>query len=120
MVANPDRGQVSMEVAGTTYVMQLSPHALAVLKKETGLSLKGVIESMQAAGDDPDFELVMTLLWAAMQDHHPDLSKEDAMRFFPAGGLEELIEKMNELFEAAFPSQVAAAEENPPKAATRK
>lgn len=118
-MANPDRGQVTMKVGGESYVLQLSPHALAVVKRETGLGLKGVIDTMQKSGDDPDIEFVMTILWASMQDNHPDLKKEDAMHFFPDGGLEELFEKVQELFSAAFPKQMAKAGANPPKAATK-
>lgn len=119
-VANPDRGQLSMDVGGASYIMQLSPNALSIVKKETGLGLKGVIDAFQKANDDPDFELVMTLIWASMLDHHPDLTKEQAMSFYPDGGLEEIIEKVQELFRSAFPKQSAIAEANPPKAATKK
>lgn len=116
--ANPDRGQIAMEVGGTSYIMQLSPNALSLLRKETGLGLKGLVEKLQADDDDPDFEFVGTIIWASMVDHHPDLTKEEAMRLVPAGGLEEIVEKMQAIFAAAFPKSTGAAA-NPPKATTK-
>lgn len=117
--ANPDRGQIAMEVDGTSYIMQLSPYALSILKKETGLGLKGVIAKLQQDDDDPDFEFISTIVWASMLDHHPDLKVEDVMKFYPVGGLEEIVAKMQATFAAAFPKSTAAADTNPPKAATK-
>lgn len=122
-MANPHRGQVALQVGDVTYTMQLSPHALAMLKKEKGLGLKGIIDALQEMGDDPDFDLIVAILWASMQDHHPEMTIEDAAKLYPAGGLEEIIEKVQEVLTAAFPKQAAAAAavaENPQKAATKK
>lgn len=120
-MANPERGQVAMEAGGLTYTMQLSPHALALLKKQTGLGLQGVIKSFQENSEDPDFELVGAIVWATTQDHHPDLTVDAASSLFPAGGLEEIMAKIQEVFAAAFPKQSAkvASTGNPQKAAKK-
>jgi len=123
-MANPHIGQVELVVGDKSYTLQLSPNALVCLKKQTGMGFRAVTAAMEAMGDDPDFELVSAILWASMQDHHPDLTVAQASGLYPAGGLEELVEKIQQVFIAAFPKQSAKlaekeAAENPPKAATK-
>lgn len=117
-MSNPHRGQVTLHADGNAYRLQLSFNALAVLKRQTGLSIQGVIRAFKEQGDDVDPELLSALLWAGMQDHHPDMTIEQAASLYPDGGLEELVDKVQEMFTAAFPKGSAKA--NPPKAATTK
>ncbi len=120
-MANPERGQVALQVGDTRYRLQLSFNALAVLKKQTGLSLQGVFKAFREQNDDPDFELVQAVIWASMHDHHPDVTFEQAGALVPDGGIEELIETLQALFQAAMPkaSRQAAQAANPPKATTK-
>jgi hypothetical protein len=109
---------------GKAYVMQLSPHAMKLIKKRTGLSLMGLGKAFQDQGNDPDFELIGTVVWATTQDHHPELTEDQAAGLFPAGGLEEIVELVGKVLSAAFPKSSAAAAvandaENPPKAAAK-
>jgi hypothetical protein len=117
-MANPVRGQVALTVEGQSYRMQLSFNALAVLKRQTGLGIQGLIRTFREQGDDVDPDLLIALVWASLQDHHPDVTIEKAASLYPDGGLEEIIEKVQEMFAVAFPKGSAKA--NPPKAATTK
>ena len=107
-----------MDVGGESYIMQLSPHALSLMKRETGMGFKALLAKLQEQDDDPDFELIGIIIWAMTQDHHPELSIIQAAGLYPAGGLEEIVEKMQAVFTAAFPKQSAAQQvaANPPKA----
>lgn len=117
-MSNPVKGQVTMQAGGAIYRLQLSFNALAVLKRETGLSIQGLIKAFRDQGDDIDPELLCALLWGSTQDHHPELTKAQAGALFPDGGLEELLEKVQEMFSVAFPKG-ASGKQNPRKAATK-
>lgn len=117
-MTNPVKGQVTLQAGGAIYRLQLSFNALAVLKRETGLSIQGLIKAFKDQGDDIDPDLLCVLVWAGTQDHHPEMTKAQAAGLFPDGGLEELLEKVQEMFAVAFPKG-ASGKQNPPKAATK-
>jgi hypothetical protein len=113
---NPHKGEIELVVDGKTYRMALSMHSLSLLRKRTGISL---VELGKALEGDADPENISAVLWAAIQTYHPDVSFEDVARMVPAGGMEELTEKMQEVFVAAFPKQNESAG-NPPNRAAKK
>ena len=120
-MSNPQRGHVRLIADGTVYRLQLTLNALACLQGEAGMGLQALIAKLQGQGDDIDFQLVATIIWAAMQDHHPEMTLTDVARLTPDGGLEAMTEAIQTLFELAFPkaSAAGAAGKNPPTAAKK-
>jgi hypothetical protein len=120
-MSNPQRGHVTLTADGAAYRLQLTLNALACLQGETGLSLKALVAKLQEQGDDVDFTLVAVIIWAAMQDHHPDMTLADVMRLNADGGLEAMTDVIQKLFVLAFPkaSAAGAAGKKPPVAAKK-
>lgn len=112
-MANAVRGQVSLEAGGTTYTLCLSTNALCELEDATGESVAAITERMNGSG--VHMKTVRVLVWAALQDHHPDIDLKGAGNVITAAGMKATMEAVGKAFELAFP--VAEDDGRPTKAA---
>lgn len=98
MPANPQRGEVDLEVDGVTYTLKLSTNAAAILE---GRHKKPIGELMQLAAQ-LDFVAIRGIVWLLLQKHHAkDFKTEDAAGNFidDAGGVGAFFETITRLAE---------------------
>jgi len=113
-MANPHRGQVPLQAVGTTYTLCLSTNAMCELEGLTGEAIGTLAEKMN--GDSVRMTDVRALVWAALQDHHPDADLKEAGNIITLAGMPATMEAVGRAFELAFPA-VEDDGSRPPKAA---
>lgn len=100
---NPHKGEVAFEANGQRYVLQFSIDAICILEDAAGKGIVALLSELQ----DPLKMSVTTariVLWAGLQEHHPDLTiKQAGELILAAGGVENLIGMFDKAFAAAFP-----------------
>jgi hypothetical protein len=72
-MANPERGEVRLEVDGTGYKLQLTMAGIIQLQKEKHKPFGRLIEAV----GEIDVEAIVALLWAGFQVHHPRQFKSE-------------------------------------------
>lgn len=80
MAANPDKGELDLTIAGTTYTLVLK--TLALITWQRHFAIDGVrpsIESLVQALQAGSIEHAAVLFWAALQKHHPQITLAAAM-----------------------------------------
>jgi len=113
-MANPHRGAVAVRVGDDEWTFSFSVNALCELEDCLG---KPVPQIVDALGDPSSIRItdVRALVWAAMLDHHADISLKDAGAVASDIGVLLCLEKVGKALEIAFPT----ARENPRKAKKR-
>jgi hypothetical protein len=112
-MANPLRGEVDLQVGEKTYTLRLSINAIAEV--ETLLD-KGINEILSTL--DPQNARIGTLraiLWASLQEHHPEITLLDAGDLIGDVGAENAGPIIGDAIKAAFPAP--DGKPRPPKAA---
>lgn len=112
-LANPERGEVSMDIAGTTYTLKLSMNAAVALERKLKKRIGQLLAEVNALGLDA----TRTMVWLLLQKHHAaDFKTEDAVGNLidDAGGIQAFFETLKALFEANAPETAAGADGQPP------
>lgn len=109
-MTNGVKGEVSLAAGGETYRMQFSVNGLVALEDALGVGVTDLGAQMQA----PRIRVLRTLVWAALQEHHPDVDEAEAGRIMTAAGGLAVTPKILEAFRLAFP-EAAKGTANPPK-----
>lgn len=112
-MANPHRGQVPLVAGDTTYTLCLSTNALCELEDITGETVTQVTEKLNGAG--ASMKLIRALVWAGLQDHHPDVDVKAAGKIISQAGMVACMEAIGKAFELALP---AVGGDHPTKAAS--
>lgn len=101
-MANPHKGQVALNVDGKDYTLSFSINALCELEDALGESVNAIAAQM---GDSSKVRLktIRTLVWAALLDHHPGTSVEEAGNIISAAGVPAAMEAIGGAFAKAFP-----------------
>ncbi|WP_421930131.1 hypothetical protein [Nitratireductor rhodophyticola] len=119
-MANVHRGGVTLKAGEKSYTLSFSINAMCELEDSFGKPVMEVIEDFQmmgANGAAPSIKTVRTLIWAALIDHHPEMSVEDAGRITLDVDVNTVMEKVGLALQRAFPSQEGEqGKANPPKA----
>lgn len=119
-MANPHLGEVPLTVDGEVYKISFSLNAMCELEDAFGQPLLAVIADLQEAQADPRklrVSVLRTLVWGALQDHHPDIDEKAAGRLAGRAGLPNVMAAILEAIQLAFPqSKPGAKPKNPPKA----
>lgn len=140
-MANPHKGEVALAAAGATYMLVYSADALCQLEDLLG---RGIIDisleimswgpKLDAEGrplpETPDAALkrvqairmttVRALLWAGLQEHHPDVDlKAAGTLMIAAGGLDGVMPKIGAAFALAFPEAETSAAHPPQRRPAR-
>lgn len=95
-MTNPHRGQATFTVDGKTYTMRGSIDAICALESISG---KGMIAIIRELSDPELMSLSLTrqVLWAMLQEHHPEMTLQDAGELIPAaGGLKAITKSIEE------------------------
>ena len=138
-MANPQRGEVSFESGGKTYILRYSANALCALESELDRGILDIAAEMQSWGpplgadgkpldETADqaaararrmrLSLVRALFWAGLIDDAPHLSLAQAGDLITAiGGLQAALVLVVDAFAKAFPDDAGTKGARPPKAA---
>ena len=115
---NPKRGDSSFTADGKEYTLRYSTEALILLEEDQNRGLLKVLREVESWTKNPEnirLGLVRSLLWAGLQDHHPELTKKQAGELIEAvGGLITILTPINLAFERAF-SAPGTKGTNPPQ-----
>lgn len=107
MMANPHRGQVTLKAGEQTYTLSLSVNALCALEDHLGRPIFMVILDMEAMGKNPltlRIGLVRSVLWATLQDHHPDTDIDAAGEIIAAASVEDVMRAVMVAVASAMPT----------------
>lgn len=112
------RGIATFVVAGKTYTMRGSIDAICTLEAISG---KGMIAITRELSDPDLMSLSLTrqVLWALLQEHHPELTLKDAGDLIPAaGGMKAITKAIEEALVRMSPdiAKEAGGEAHPPTA----
>lgn len=110
-MTNGVKGEVSLAAGGETYTLQFSVNGLVALEDALGVGVTAIGAQLQA----PTIRVLRTLVWAALQEHHPEVDERQAGAIIDAaGGLPIVAPKILKAFRLAFP-EAAKGTANPPK-----
>lgn len=117
---NQHKGEIELKAGDKSYVLRFSIDAICTLEEKAGKSFPTLASEMS----DPDkftVTLVRSILHAGLTERHPDITLKDAGEIIiAAGGMVEVMGKVGEAFEAAFPKSEASGTPRPPNRATRR
>ncbi len=117
-MANPHRGSVALQSGDRAYTLSFSVNALCELEAELDKPVSEIIAEIQNP-KQVRMNSIRALVWAALRDHHEDVSIKDAGLIATDAGMQVCVEKIGEAFRLAFPgAPKAGGKENPQKAAT--
>ena len=71
-MANPHRGEVTLDTSERTYKLSFSVNALCELEDALGKSVMEVVDELNATSDGPariSMKTLRVLIWAALIDH---------------------------------------------------
>ena len=106
MLANPVRGEITIEIEGQTYVLVFDFNVLCVLEDRLDLGVREIVAKMSG---DMRGGFLRTLLWGALQTHQPDITELEAGRLIGLVGLQPAIDKLMQAVALAFPKPEADA-----------
>lgn len=115
-MANPHQGEVAADIGGKSYKLAFSSNALCELEDALDRNVNVIAQSMQ----DPQkirMRDLRVIFWAALLDHQPDTTIDDAKVLMSKIGPPELMDLLGKVFVMAFPRpETAAADQlSPPK-----
>lgn len=113
-MANPYRGVVELQAGGETYRLSFSVNALCELEEQLDKPVAEIIASIQNP-EQLRISSVRALIWAALRDHHDQLTIKDAGQITTDAGFQVAVAKVGEAIRLAFPE--AKGKGNPRKAA---
>ena len=111
MAANPERGEVDLDIAGTTYTLALGMGALRQIQAAVRVSggrrtFKDVVEGASSG----DVEDIVVLVWGALRRHHDDVTVDQVDDLIDAlGGIRafpRVLQTLNELLLYTAPDAV--------------
>ncbi len=115
-MANRERGQVTLKATDKDYRLSFSINAMCELEDHFGEPITMIADRMKDAAK-VNAKTFRVLLWAALLDNQPDITLGEAGAIRAPGGVNEIIGKIGEAFQAAFPPADKADDENPPATA---
>lgn len=104
-MANRQKGEVGFELDGVEYTLSFSINALCELEDAMGASVQ---EFAPKLANGVDMRTARLLVWAGMRDHHEEVTVKEAGRIASAYGLPEIMGKITDAFQLAFPEEPAS------------
>lgn len=115
-MANPNRGEVALLVGDQEYKLAFSINAICELEDAMDMPVAKIADRLNDA-ENIRMSLIRTVVWAALRDHHEDVSAKEAGRIASTVGVPAVMEAIGKAFTLAFPE--AQGKANPQKAAKR-
>ncbi len=103
MVANPHKGEVSLEIGGTSYTLKFSTNALCVAEKVSGQKISALMDDL----GEGSLNAVRALFTAAMAKHMPNMTVEQAGDLLDEATVPVVTAKLTEALMIAFPTAKA-------------
>jgi hypothetical protein len=100
-VANRFKGDVSFDAGGKSYTMRFSANALCELEDATGMGINALL-TILADPAKMRLKMVRAVLWAGLQDHHPDVTLHQAGEIITDLSLTKAMDLAGKSFELAF------------------
>lgn len=100
-VASPD---VPLVIGGKQFQLRFGLRAFLTLQREFGLKDANEVQA-QIANNTGDLELMITVVWAAMQTHHKDVSKDDLIDMLDGEDLTKVAASLSTAMRAAAPPE---------------
>lgn len=119
-MANGVRGETELEVEGERYLLVLDFNALCSLEDHLDLSVADITQRLRG---NIRGSFLRSVLWGALQRHHEGVSEAEAGNIIQAAGVSEVLLKIWEAVNRAFPAKAegdANAPEDPPKPKRRR
>lgn len=105
---------IPVTLGGQTYKLRFSIRAIFALKRRWSLDSEADVQRrIELIKQKADLEDTVTLIWAGLQTHHPELTEDQVLGWLDDGGV-EAIEAVQETFENAKPLP-AKTTGNPPE-----
>ena len=104
-MANPQRGDVTIEVLGKAYTLKIDINAICELEDLLSTprqltTLQDVIDRMTAGS----VRHVRAFVWAALRRHHKEMTLDDVGQFIgDAGGIDAIAEKLRTITGSTLP-----------------
>lgn len=123
-MANPHRGQVPLVAGGVTYTLSMSINAMCALEAHIDRPIGRIVMDIDEAGRSLAtlrMTLVRSLLWGALQDHHPDIGIAGAGEILTLSGIPAAMQAVTEAVRLSLPLLTAKEEgapSRPPEKAT--
>ena len=80
------KGEVGFDADGERFTLSFSIDALCELEDAAGCSI-AKIGTILADPDQPQLRIVKSAFWAALTDHHPDMTQKDASKLMASLGI---------------------------------
>lgn len=111
-MSNPIKGEVRLLAGSQSYVLVFGANAMVALESALDMSLNQIVNLFKA---DIRIGTLRTMLWAALQDRHPEVDERQAGLIMDEAGLDQVGEKIGEAFSLALPKEDAKGAARPPK-----
>lgn len=113
-MANPNRGEVALKVGDLEYKLSFSINAICELEDAMDMPVAQIADRLNDT-ENIRMSLIRTVVWAALRDHHDDVSVKEAGHIASTVGVPAVMEAIGKAFMLAFPE--AQGKANPQKAA---
>lgn len=102
-MANPQRGELALQVGEKSYTLRFSANALCALEDALDVS---VVEFGDMLTDPKRVRLktVRAVMWAGLQDHHPAITLKEAGDIIQELTMAKAMAAIGSAFELAFPT----------------
>lgn len=118
-MANPHRGEVAISVGDREYKLSFSVNAICELEDALDMPVSKIADSLNDAAG-VRMSMVRTVVWAALRDHHEEVTVKEAGQIATDAGIPAVMEAIGRAFTLAFPDgSEAKGKANPQKAAKR-
>lgn len=90
VMANPERGEVDLEIDGKTYTLRWGLNQMAVLQDRLGLDdFQAVVKIVDdvVQGRIGRLSVARTVFWSAFQEHHPEITENHALDLLERFGM---------------------------------
>lgn len=104
-VASPD---VPLTLGGKQFTLKFGLRAFLTLQREFGLKNAEEVQA-HIANNTGDMDLMITVVWAALQTHHRDVSKDDLIDYLDGDNLATVASSLSTAMAAATPPQTPKA-----------
>lgn len=126
-MANRERGEVSIEIAGKTYTLAMTLNAMVALEDMFSTAEKAVtFDEIAGLADRGSVKHLRACFWAVLQEHHSDIQLTDVSGLVAdAGGIGAFSVKLQELAKVSAPdardlNRLGVKPGNPPQAQAAK
>lgn len=103
-MSNRQTGEVSIEVEGQTFRLVLDMNALCELEAQLSTPTQPVTfnQALMKASIGSAFH-IRAVLWAAMREHHPEMTVKDVGKWISKVGIDRLGSELTVLAESTMP-----------------